>query len=173
MSPPPIKVRGAGRAKGIPAGYLLGRTSEGTGDVELLNLAELRKAGVASAGSVAATDAKTGFGFFIGGLPNNNELIGSATYPTNVQFVSGDGAVTSGFPAAASAVLNLQAPDPTTGLPVNVGTITFAASSKTGVIAWSAGAYTLLAGKALSLYAPTPVDASLADISGTVNGTKV
>lgn len=173
MSPPRIKVRGAGRAKGIPDGYLLGRTSKGTGDVELLNLAELRKAGVAGAGSVAAADAKTGFGFFIGGLPNDNELIGSATYPTDVQFVSGDGAVTSAFSAAASAVLNLKAPDPITALPVVVGTFTFAAGSKTAVIAWSGGAYTLKAGKMLSLYAPTPTDASLADISGTVNGTKV
>lgn len=49
MSPPNIKVRGAGRAKGIPPGYVLGRTSGGTGDVELLSLAELRKLGVASA----------------------------------------------------------------------------------------------------------------------------
>lgn len=172
MPPPKIKVRGAARNKGIPKGYLLGRTSSGTGDVELLNLAELRKAGVAGTGSVAAAGAKTGFGFFIGGLPNDNELIGSASYGSDVQFVSGDGSVTSGFPAAALAVLNLKAPDPITGLPVVVGSLTFAASSKVAVIAWSGGSYTLAAGKMLSLYAPTPVDASLGDISGTVNGTK-
>lgn len=172
MSPPRIKVRGAGRAKGIPTGYILGRTSPGTGDVELLNSVGQRQAGIAGVGQVAAADAATGFGFSIGGLPTDNEFIGSATYPTNVTFASGDGSVVSGFPAASTAVMNIKAPDPTTGLPVVVGTLTWAAGSKTAVIAWSGGSYTLLAGKALSLYAPTPVDASLGDISGTVNGTK-
>lgn len=172
MSPPRIKVRGAGRAKGIPTGYILGRTSDGTGDVELLNLTELRKAGIAPVGQVAAADALTGFGFFCGGLPLDNELLGSASYPNDVSFASGDGSVTAGFAAAATAVMNLKAPDPTTGLPVVVGTFTFAAGSKTAVIAWTGGTYVLKAGKVLSLYAPTPVDASLGDISGTVNGTK-
>lgn len=172
MSPPKIKVRGAGRAKGIPSGYILGRISPGTGDVELLNSAGQRRAGIASAGGVATADAATGFGFFAGGLPLDNELLGSASFANDVTFASGDGSVVSGFPAAASAVLHLKAPDPTTGLPVVVGTFTFAAGSTTAVIAWGTGSYVLKAGKVLSLYAPTPVDASLGDISGTVNGTK-
>lgn len=64
MAPPKIKVRGAGRSKGIPKGYVLGRTSAGSGDVELLNIGQLRKLGVASTGDVgqALTSAAT-FGF--------------------------------------------------------------------------------------------------------------
>lgn len=54
MAPPPIKVRGAGRSKGIPKGYILGRTSQGTGDVELLGLGNLRAMGVATRQDVAS-----------------------------------------------------------------------------------------------------------------------
>lgn len=46
MSPPNIKVRGAGRAKGIPHGYVLGRVSPGNGDVELLKMPDLARLGV-------------------------------------------------------------------------------------------------------------------------------
>lgn len=173
MAPPSIKVRGAARGKGIPKGFILGRTSKGTGDVELLNLAELRKAGIANTGSVAQAAAATGFGFFAGGLPTDNERLGSASYARNVTFTSADpgSRVSAKFPAAASAVMNIRAPSPSTGLPIAVGTITFAAGSKNGVVAWSGGQYVLPAGTALDLYAPTPVDGSLADITGTVVGS--
>jgi hypothetical protein len=64
MSPPPIKVRGAGRAKGIPQGYVLGRSSQGNGDVELLDLAGLRRMGVARSSDVGqAVSAAQNFGF--------------------------------------------------------------------------------------------------------------
>ena len=46
MSPPRIKVRGAARSKGVPAGYVLGRVSGGNGDVELLRIADLERLGV-------------------------------------------------------------------------------------------------------------------------------
>lgn len=49
MSPPKIKVRGAGRAKGVPQGYVLGRVSPGNGDVELLRMPDLARMGVQSA----------------------------------------------------------------------------------------------------------------------------
>lgn len=45
--PPPIKVRGAARSKGIPSGYIMGRSSSGNGDVELLKINDLRRMGVA------------------------------------------------------------------------------------------------------------------------------
>lgn len=54
MPPPPIKVRGAGRSKGIPSGYIMGRSSSGTGDVELLKLNDLRRMGVAGKQDIAA-----------------------------------------------------------------------------------------------------------------------
>lgn len=64
MAPPKIKVRGAGRSKGIPKGYVLGRTSNGSGDVELLNIAQLRRLGVASTGDVGQVqDVAQSFGF--------------------------------------------------------------------------------------------------------------
>lgn len=173
MPPPRIKVRGGARSKGIPSGHILGRVSPGNGDIELLDTVGQRQAGIASAGQVAGVAATHGFGFFTGGLPNDNELLGSAVYAFNMTFASGDpnSTVVSGFPAAATAVMNVKAPDPHTGLDVVVGTFTFAAASKTAVIAWSGGSYTLLAGKALKLYAPTPRDASLADIRGNIEGT--
>lgn len=48
-----IKVRGAGRSKGIPSGYIMGRSSGGTGDVELLKVSDLRRMGVAGHQDVA------------------------------------------------------------------------------------------------------------------------
>jgi len=174
MAPPKIKVRGAARNKGIPSGYLLGRSSSGTGDVELLDLAELRGLGVASAGSVAGIGSTHGFGFFAGGLLADGELLGSATYPVDITFATGDAgsSVTSEFPAAASAVMVVQAPDPSSGLFVQVGTFTFAAHSKTATIAWGSGTYTLKAGKVLKLLAPHPADASLANVHGLIVGTE-
>lgn len=64
MSPPKIKVRGAAQSKGIPKGYVLGRTSTGNGDVELLSLAELRKLGVSSVSDVGRVESiASSFGF--------------------------------------------------------------------------------------------------------------
>lgn len=174
MSPPKITVRGAGRSKGIPKGYILGRTSHGTGNVELLNLAELRKAGIASTSSVSTVAGTHGFGFFAGGLLLSNELLGSCTFPLDIVFTSPDAGsvVTSEFPASATAVLNVLAPDPSSGLDVVVGTFTFAAASKVAVVAWGAGTYTLKAGKVLKLRAPTPADAGLASVHGTISGVE-
>lgn len=172
MAPPRIKVRGAGRSKGIPSGYILGRISSGTGDVELLDKSGQRAAGIASSGQVASVAGTHGFGFFSGGLLADGELLGSATFPSDITFASGGGSVTSEFPAAALAVLNLKAPDPSSGLDIVVGTFTFAAGSKTAVIVWGTGTYTLVAGKVLKLLAPHPADFSLANLHGTVTGSE-
>lgn len=55
MSPPKITVRGAARGKGIPSGYLIGRTSKGTGAPELLRLRDLQRVVMAGAGGGAST----------------------------------------------------------------------------------------------------------------------
>jgi len=174
MAPPKIKVRGAARNKGIPSGYLLGRSSSGTGDVELLDLNELRDFGVASTSSVAGIGGTHGFGFFDGGLLADGELLGSATYPVDITFATGDSgsSVTAEFPASATAVMNVLAPDPSSGLNVVVGTFTFAAHSKIATVAWGTGTYTLKAGSVLKLLAPSPPDAGLANVHGTVVGTE-
>lgn len=52
--PPPITVRGAGRSKGVPSGYILGRSSKGNGDVELLSARDFHGVGIASTASVGA-----------------------------------------------------------------------------------------------------------------------
>ncbi len=51
-----------------------------------------------------------------------------------------------------------------------VGTITFAGGSTTGVVAWTVDPYVLPAGQTLSLYGPLTGDATLASISGRVIG---
>lgn len=52
MAPPKITVRGAAKGKGIPQGYVLGRTATGNGDVQLLRLRDLGTMGVASKADV-------------------------------------------------------------------------------------------------------------------------
>lgn len=54
MAPPPIKVRGAARSKGIPQGYILGRSSKGNGDVELLSASDFRRVGIATTTQLAS-----------------------------------------------------------------------------------------------------------------------
>lgn len=79
-----IKVRGAARSKGIPSGYIMGRTSPGTGDVELLKLPDLRRMGIAGHQDVAAAVAN---------LPPSGVTPGSYTN-TNIT-VGADGRVTA------------------------------------------------------------------------------
>lgn len=174
MAPPPIKVRGAGRSKGIPQGYILGRSSRGNGDVELLRAGDFRAVGIASAGQIAAVTGVHGFGFFAGGTLADSELLGSGTFPVDITFVNSDpnSSVTAEFAPASTAVLNVKAADPISGLDVVVATFTFAASSKTAVIAWTGGSYTLPAGKVIKLIAPHPADTSLANVHGTITGSE-
>lgn len=172
--PPPIKVRGAARSKGIPQGYILGRSSRGNGDVELLRPGNFRAVGLASAGQIAAVTGVHGFGFFAGGTLLDAELLGSGTFPGDISFVNGDpnSSVTAEFASAATAVLNVKAADPITGLDVVVATFTFSAGNKTAAIAWTGGSYILKAGKVIKLFAPHPADTSLANVHGTITGSE-
>ncbi len=167
MSTPKIRLRGI-RSR-IPTGYVLGRSSSGKGEVELLNLRQLSHIGVASAQAVARGKGAIGFGFFAEGLLLDHELLGSAVFGVNVTFSDGaEGtAVTCLLAATSDAEFTLV--DNTM---VTVGTITFLAGETTATVAWVGGEYTLLAGTPLRLYAPTPADPTLADISGTVIGAR-
>lgn len=169
MSTPKIRLRGI-RSR-IPKGYILGRTSSGKGEVELLDLRQLRAIGVASASSVARNKSPIGFGFFIEGLMTDHELIGAVVFGSDVTFTDGaSGTIVSAMgPAGASAALTLVVNNPAA---TTVGTITFAAGGTTGVVAWTAGEYTLPAGTQMQLYAPTPADVSLSDVAGTIIGAR-
>lgn len=167
MSTPKIRLRGI-RSR-VPKGYILGRSSSGKGEVELLDLRSLRQIGVASSGSVARNKSPIGFGFYAEGLLANHELLGSAVFGIDVTFTDDatGTAVTCIIPPTADATLTLV--DNTL---TQVGTIVFLAGATTATVAWAGGTYTLVAGTPLRLYAPTPADTTLADISGTVTGAR-
>jgi len=148
---------------GIPSGYFLGRVDAGEGPAQLIAIDDVIRA----AGGGKTNVPAVGFGFYDGGRLNDHELLGAATFSRNVKFPgSRSSTVTAVIPASAMAVFTMVDPTLTT-----VGTITFAAGSTTGVIAWSPSPYTLAAGQPLQLYAPTPADPALAFISGLVNGS--
>ncbi len=115
-----------------------------------------------------------GFGFFCQGLLSANVQVGAAIYGFGISFddTNTDNIFVSAVPATASAVFNLVAPD-IHGLPSVVGTITFAAGSKTGTLAWTTNPYTLPARTSLQLFTPATADATLADISGLCFGSKI
>lgn len=165
MSPPQIKIRGIRQV--VPTGYILGRISQGSGDAELLNLQSLRQMGVAASADVDNATAVRGFGFFAGGLLLANELLGTAVFSVNVLFESNDGVsvVTPLVAPTASATFNMRV-----GLST-VGTILIHTNGSSD-ITWIGGRYELTAGSPLSLYAPSPADATLASVSGTISGTK-
>lgn len=164
MSPPRIKMRG--NRTPIPTGYLVGRVSSGRGDQELINLQSLRQMGIATHQDVAASVNPAGFGFFAGGHLADHELLGAAVFARPVQFVSPDPAnvVTSLVGATGAAAFTMVVGG------LTVGTITMAGT--VGTVAWSGGNYTLAAGTPMSLFAPTPADATLASVSGIVTGSK-
>jgi hypothetical protein len=169
MAPPKIRIRGA--RSPIPQGYILGRSSGGTGEVQLLNIQQLRGMGIATHADVKSSVRTAGFGFYAGGLLKAGELLGTAVYSRNVTWLSGvaGDAVTSLLPAHAPAVFTMVAV--VGGSPTTVGTITFAAGSMVGVVAWTSG-FVLVAGAPLKLYAPAAADSTLADISGVIVGTE-
>lgn len=124
-------------------------------------------ASAASPASAAAAPVLHGIGFFIGGIMLADELLGGVTFTKDFTVTSGNPfAINSLVPAAANAVLHFV-----TGFPDTVvGQIAFAAASTTGVLTFSADPYTLPAGTQLRLRSPNPADATLAYVSGTIQG---
>lgn len=155
-----------------PSGYVLGRRSPGVGPVELLKLSDLRALGVATAAQVAAGSSTHGFGFSISGRPSTGQIIGIASWPAQMTFVSadpGDVAV-SNIAATASAFFSLQTP--VSGIWTEVGRITWSAAGTTGATTWTGGTFQLPANQQLRVVAPSPQDATLSDISAKVVGTQ-
>lgn len=170
--PPQIRIRGL-RSNGVPKGYLLGRVDRGVGDVQLVNGRTMERLGVASARKVSGVANRTGFGFSAGGTLLAGETLGSGTLPHNALFADGNAKTiaTAGLTAVVTAVLTLWTTD-VSNLPVQFGTITFAASNPIGVVAFTGGSYTVLAGHPIILYAPA-VAGSLGDVTGIVTGRSV
>lgn len=167
---PNIRVPGRGAGRSIPQGYIIGRTSKGRGPLELLDQTTLAALGVATNKSVAPALHAAGFRFYVGGLPLTNEEIGSGVWGHDVSFQNGvDGSViTSLIAATSTAVWTIKVT--VAGVLQSIGTITFAAGSTVGVLNWTAPV-TISAGNPISLWAPNPQDATLASITGVVQGT--
>lgn len=166
--PPPIKVRGVRQV--IPPGYILGRL-RGSGDVELLNLRDLRQFGVATKAEHDQATKKAGFGFFAGGLLDAGETLGTGAWAHEITFSHGDPdtLVTARFAATATAVLLIKTI--VAGVETTGGTITFNAGSTNGVVAFIP-ALVVPAATQLKLYAPAVADATLAEITGIVTGSR-
>lgn len=171
MSLKKIRIRGA--RSSIPQGTIIGRAKGSrVGELQVLGPGDLARMGFANAAQVNKLANLAGFTFFEDGLMLVKELLGQGSFSHDTAFVSGASGdtVTSESAAAADAALTMWAPD-SGGIYVQVGSITFAAGTKVGVVVWTAG-FVLPAHKIIKLYAPTPADATLAGVTGTVVGTK-
>lgn len=172
MSPPKIRIRGA-RAS-IPAGSLIGRVQGGrVGELQVLRPQDLARMGLGANASQQRAANLSGFTFFEEGLMLAGELLGQGAWAHDVQFSTGAAgdAVHSEVAATADAALTVWAPD-LSNIYVQVATITFAAGTTTGVIAWTPGPFLLLGGKILKLYGPAVADLTLAGVTGVVVGAK-
>jgi hypothetical protein len=163
-----LYVQNAGSAPSLQEGLLSARPAAGHANALYLTTdtkALYRDNGaswdvIAGGGSVI-----DGIGFNTTGLFKSAEVLGAGRFSHNVAFPSTlqTSYVTAKFAPAADAVLNFQVAG------VTVGTITFGAGLTTGVIAWGGG-YTLTAGTIITLVAPSPADASLSGLTGTIQG---
>lgn len=172
MPPPKIRLRGL-RSPNVPPGVLLGRLpGGGTGEVQLLNLQQLRLLGVNTKGSGSAAQAAAGFGFTVGGKPTADQLIGIGIWGEAITFATADArdVVTALIPATATATFTIWALN-ALNVPTQYGTITFAAGVTTATVAWSPNPFALAKGAQLKVYAPADQDATLADISAIVYAT--
>lgn len=167
--PPKIVVPGLSRGKGIPKGYLLGRVDSGRGPVQLVRGQQLMRLGIASASATNSKLAQCGFTFYAGGLMLSNEDLGSGSWAHDVTFQNGvDGSsIISQTPATSTAVFNIYALQ--ISGPTLIGTITFSAGGSVGLLNFPAS-FTIPAGTAVRLNAPSPADATLASVTGTVVG---
>ena len=154
MSPPPIKIRGIRTP--IPAGYVLGRTSQGKGDTQLIAIADLGKAlvavgggggggGVAGTGSippVKPTNSVEYLGFQAPGPFTANQQFPLAMAPRAVQFPSGSlkdlssATCTSASAADTSLVLTDNLANYLAHGTNIVCTVSFAAAAKVGTFVW-------------------------------------
>lgn len=113
---------------------------------------------------VAAYDV----GMWIAGAPTNGEEIARIVVPRACSFAddfAGSYAVAE-VAATGSSVFDVQKNG------ASVGSITFAAAGTTGTFATTGGATTFAAGDTIKIIAPATADATLADISITLVGTR-
>lgn len=162
---PFLRVPGRGAGRSIPSGYLVGRVSTGRGPLEIV---KPQQVGIATAKQVQSQFAQCGFRFNAGGLLLNNEDLGSGVWSHDVTFTNGLGSVVTAQTAPTStAIFNIYALH--AGVPTVIGTITFAAGSLTGMVNFPS-VVVVAAGDAVRLNAPSPADATLASVTGTVYG---
>lgn len=122
---------------------------------------------IADIAEAIAAGTRYNLHFFATGRPQPAELLLRCEFTEPVVFATNFGssrasAVTS---ATASAVFSIQKND------VQVGTITFGIGGDTGTIA-SAGEVTFEEGDILTILAPDPRDATLADVTINLAGTR-
>lgn len=170
-TPLDFKIAGTG-AKSYPTGYLVGRFSQGYGPLEFLGQSQLRGMGLASQDELTQRTSNAGFGFFAGGLLLDNETLGTTSFPFQVTFRDGNAATLVNCLVAPTGIATFRIMVSYGGIPTQVGSIVFAAASNTGVVSWIGAELVLAAGEQITLLAPTPADATLGSVTGTVTGTK-
>lgn len=167
-APPKYQIPGLRRGAGIPAGYLVGRLPHaGKGPAQLLTVQQLAKFGGPLRPSASVLGNQAGFTFSVTGLPKANEFVGQGSWSKQLTFHNGDpnNSVNALVPATSTAVMRIM-----NAALAEIGTITFAAGSAAGVVAWITDPFVIPAGQLVLLYCPLTADATLANISGRVVG---
>ena len=155
---------------GIPPGYILGRLpGAGKGPAQLINLQGLQGFGLATGAQAAAGSAVHGFGFSISGRPSAGQVIGIASFPYQMTFVSADPGDTANSTVAATSTAAFLIQTQVGGIWTTQGTITWSAGGLTGATVFSP-AWVLPANQQFRVVAPVSQDATLSDINARVVG---
>jgi hypothetical protein len=174
MTTPKIKVRGAARSKGIPQGYILGRSSRGNGDVELLSSADFRRVGIASTGQVAqAQVASKNFGFAW------DRPINSITPATSIREVDAGVAWTiSAAPDFGSHQMRTDGAGPSGSTVfliqvagITIGTMTFAIAATSATFSIAADA-PVAVNDTVTIVAPASLNGMTGNLYGTILGQR-
>ena len=112
-------------------------------------------------------DAPYDMGFFFGGLPVAGALLSKFVFDRNVDFPSGLTGSEGHSRVAATAQTDFDIQKNS----VSIGTCRFAAAASTATFIM-AGAQSFVATDRLEIVAPNPQDATLEDVSITLNGDK-
>jgi hypothetical protein len=138
--------------------------------MEWLSLTDLTAIGVATAGSVAqATATNHGFGFSIQGIPPAGAILGPGLWASNITFQTGGTYTISAQVApTGSPVWNIQTL--ISGVYTTIGTITWTAGSTSAVLAWLSSPVLIPAAQPLQIALAAMADATLANVTGLIDG---
>jgi hypothetical protein len=111
-----------------------------------------------------------GFGLNTTNLFSAGEELGACVFEDDITFPSATRSYYVTSEVAATGIATAKIYERNAGVETQVGTIVWSAGGTVATVTWTPNPYTLIAGRKLKVYAPSPRDATLANVTGEVPG---